>query len=478
MVTRTRMTIYMKTIQSLQWVPLACYMYPAIAMFVGVSTTPTIFGRYSISLFALNLLSVCFYPLFYWFSKKQHLLGKCAVLVTMCFATVLGLQNMQVLATPYIVLVSALVRLACGISLLSIGFQFLQIRRRRQGLPVLLVACMLIGFSTADVIVGGYQEMAGLLARSNAGAIAWLHVNRAVAAENARDRGLMVNFLHLDEDYLVYRPISPEDILIVGDSVLLGQHVDYKKSYRVRLEQILSQTGSPAKVHVLAMYGAGLPQYLAMLKLLPDGAQLDQIVLAFTISDFPTEAPKVPDEGKFSTSSRTSRVVADFVYRLGGGGYTLQLLHSALTPLFNNNGSNQEIDMSGNVSRLTLELDPANPSFQKRFQLVADYLGRFRKLAANHSKKPPILLISPVMIPYYNYPLEAVHALLRELADKAGFRPLDLLLIYKANHIDGVVDRSTGFRAGFGNRDGFFDYIHPNSKVHDLIAEQLALLLD
>ncbi len=475
---RTRTTIYMKTIQSLQWMPLACYLYPLIAGFVVTSTSPTIFGRYSISLFALNLLSVCFYPLFYWFSKKQHLLGKCAVLVSMCFATVLALQNMQVLATPYIVLVWALVRLACGISLLTIGFQFLQIRGPRRGLLMLLVACLLIGFSTADVIVEGYAEIKAALARSNAGANAWLQANRAVKAEKARDRGLADNFLKLDEDYLVYRPIGPEDILIVGDSVLLGQNVDPSNSYRVRLEQILSGTGSPTKVHVLAMGGADFPQYLALIKLLPDGTQLDRIVLAVSITDLPIEAPKVPDEGKFPKPSRVHRIVADFVYRLGFGGYTLQLLHSAITPWFNNNGSNQEIDMSGNLSRLTSQLDPANSSFQTRFQFVRDYLSRFSKLAAKHSKNPPILLISPLMICYYDYPLEPVHALLRELADQAGFQPLDLLLIYKANHIDGVLDRSTGFRAGFGNRDGFWDYIHPNEKVHNLIAEQLALLLN
>ncbi len=476
--------MHSKTWLRMQWLPFIVYLFPVIAGFAVTSTAPAIFGRYSISLFTLNLLNICFYPLYYWFSKKQHLFGKCVVLVSMCFATVLGPQNMQMTEIPFMALGWSLVRLACGISLLPIGFRLLQLRGLRHGPPILLVACLMIGFSTVDVVIEGYPEMKRALALSNArgfefevqrvtdsaGINAWLRENRVVAAGNARDRGLSDNFLQLDEDYLVYRPINPEDVLIVGDSVLGGQGVGVNESYRVRLEQILSQTGSPAKVHALAMPGAGLPQYLALLKLLPDGTQLDRVVLAIQLTDFPLEAPQVPDADKSSKPSRTYRIVADFVYRLRYGGYASQLLHSALTPWFHNVGSNEEIDIPGNVSRMILQLDPVSSSFQQRLQFVGDYLSRFRELAAKHSKKPPILVIFPLLISFDDYPLEAAHTILREIAFEAGFYPLDLFPIYKTNQIDGVVDRSTQLRK--------LDYTHPNARVHNLVAEQLASLLD
>ena len=67
------------------------------------------------------------------------------------------------------------------------------------------------------------------------------------------------------------------------------------------------------------------------------------------------------------------------------------------------------------------------------------------------------------MISFENYSVEEIQAALAALALEVGFQPLNVVPILRAKHLDGLE-----------NREG----THFNSTVHQIIAEQLALMLD
>ena len=67
------------------------------------------------------------------------------------------------------------------------------------------------------------------------------------------------------------------------------------------------------------------------------------------------------------------------------------------------------------------------------------------------------------MISFENYSVEEIQAALAALALEVGFQPLNVVPILRAKHLDGLE-----------NREG----THFNATVHQIIAEQLALMLD
>ena len=487
--------IHMKTFQGLQWLPVVLYLYPVAASFTVTSETATVLGKYSTSWFVLHLVNVCIFPAFYWLSKKQYLVGKCAVLILICSVTVFTLAKVQMRALAGIELIWPLIRLAAGFSLLAIGFEFFAANRKHSMLPVFLVSVGLIAASATDVVAWGAERFSSKPASKSserAPALQFTIDDEALRlASNSENQTSIISeiptadttpvadvtngasspvkpvaaattsaigtlpqvvpgcYVRLNSGFQLYanyvdpRLFNRADILVVGDSVVDGTGVVAKDTFACQLEAILSEGRPQATVHVLSLQGGSLGAYISLLELLPDPVRLKQIAVGFNYDDFPS------DQATFS--------ITKFVqFSLAKGSYTQRSLARILMGFSSQNPDQFYADQVRNYDR-------NNPTFQRRWNDVRVQLLKLRALASKHSAKPPILIIFPLMISFENYPVEEAQAALAELAVQVGFQPLNVFSIMKAKHLDGLE-----------NREG----THFNATVHHIIAEQLALQLD
>ena len=199
----------MKLLQRVQWLPFIVYLYPVITGFLVDSQNHDILGKYSISWFTFSILNLTLYPAFLWFHKKASLSGKSTVLGALCLMTVLAINNLQMVLSPYMVVAWSLTRLAAGLSLLTICFSLFQLQKYRNTFVIFVVASLLVGFSTADIIAENEPSTENFL-------------SQIAIPDPECSEGFSNNFLTLNDEYLALYPFATGDILIIGDSITQG----------------------------------------------------------------------------------------------------------------------------------------------------------------------------------------------------------------------------------------------------------------
>ena len=421
-----------------------------------------ILGKYSISWFTFSLLNLTLYPAFLWSHKKASLAGKSAVLGALCLMTVLAINNLQMVLSPYMVVAWSLTRLTAGLSLLTICFSLFQLQKYRNTCAVFIFASLLVGFSAADMIAanepstGNFPSEIAIPDTGNFPSEIAIpdtenFLSQIVIPDLECEKGFSNNFLTLNDEYLALHPFATGDILIIGDSIIRGQP-NCATAFPKILRRLEDTKFTPTRtVHAMTIESGGIPQHIALLNLLPDSVKFDRIILQFRYALIP------PDPESFF--EKTHVKLNNFVFILRYGGFSLYKLSTLLTPYFNNTA------MFRNVNLQNLHnLEAKSPTFSQRVQTLRQPLLQLSSLATKHSQKPPIIIIFPYILPFEYYVLEDTNTTLINLALNTGFEPLDLLPIYKANHV--------------GDHAVLTDKWHPGAIIHAVVAQYLAKFMD
>ena len=430
----------MKLLQRVQWLPFIVYLHPIIAGFLLDSIDHDILGKYSISWFTFSLLNLTLYPAFLWSHKKASLAGKSAVLGALCLMTVLAINNLQMVLSPYMVVAWSLTRLAAGLSLLTICFSLFQLQKYRTTFVIFVVASLLVGFSAADIIAANEPSTENFL-------------SQIAIPDPECSEGFSNNFLTLNDEYLALYPFATGDILIIGDSITQGVP-NCATAYPKLLRRLEDTKFTPARtVHAMTIGSAMIPQPIALLNLLPDSVKFDRIIKQFRYALIPEDPVNyIPPPNKLRLR------INDFVFTLRYGGLGLDKLGTLLTPYFNNGAKFENVKLQD-----VRNIEAKSPTFSSRVDTLRQPLLQLSSLARKHFQKPPIIIIFPYILPFEDYALEETNTILINLAQNTGFKPIDLLPIYKANQDD------------YPNHT---DLWHPGPIIHAVVAQYLAKFLD
>ena len=357
----------MKLLQRFQWLPFVVYIYPVTAGFLVDSQNHDILGKYSISWFTFSLLNLTLYPAFLWFYKKASLSGKSTVLGALCLMTVLAINNLQMVLSPYMVVAWSLTRLAAGLSLFTICFSLFQLQKYRNTCAVFIFASLLVGFSAADIIaasaaniIAANEPSTGNFPSEIAIPDTEIFLSQIAIPDPECSEGFSNNFLTLNDEYLALYPFATGDILIIGDSITQGVP-NCATAYPKLLRRLEDTKFTPARtVHAMTIGSAMIPQPIALLNLLPDSVKFDRIILQFRYALIP------PDPvNNILPPNKLRLIINDFVYTLGYGGFSLAKLSTLLTPYFNNEAKFADVIQS-NLNNF----DAKSPTFSRRVETL------------------------------------------------------------------------------------------------------------
>jgi len=228
--------------------------------------------------------------------------------------------------SPYMVVAWSLTRLAAGLSLLTICFSLFQLQKYRNTFVIFVIASLLVGFSTADIIAASAANIIAANEPSTENFLSQIAIPDSECSE-----GFSNNFLTLNDEYLALHPFATGDILIIGDSITQGLS-NCATAFPKLLRRLEDTKFTPARtVHAMTIGVAMIPQHIALLNLLPDSVQFDRIILQFRYALIPEDPVNyIPPPNKLRLR------INDFVFTLRYGGFTLAKLSTLLTPYFNN----------------------------------------------------------------------------------------------------------------------------------------------
>ncbi len=391
----------------------------AVATALTRSTTPVVLGRYSTGLFVYQILNVATLGLLLAPARWER--ARWAGYALAVASTFLAPINEAVRQIPGILAVLPAVRLLVAWSLIAAEFD--RFRRGTKARGVILAA----GFALA--------------ALSLLDLVLWAWV--------ASTSGF-------DEDYEGYRDryaleqVTPEDIVLVGDSFVWGHGVRKSERFGNVLQDLCEREGRPVRVYSLGVRGAGMERDLESLARVPEGRRAGTVILAFYPNDLePSPRPR----------SRFLNLLERLTLTLSRSSLAFRGLHDILGRIESPNLERYHQSVVDDYRR-------DDPTFATRWAELTAALDRFSRLAEPRSSARPLLLIIPLMVNFRAYPLDGVHAELRKTAEGLGYDVLDLLPAFRAELGDG-----SKYRVHPG--DNHFD-----ARVHALVAGLIKRHLD
>ena len=392
----------------------------AIAAASTRSVSPAILGRYSVASFGYQLLNVATLALLVLPSSwgRSRRVGYLLVVAS----TVVAPVNESVRNLPGILALLPMVRLLVAASL--IATEFGRFRRDRGSVRGLALAAglVLVALSMMDLVLWGWV-------RATSG---------------------------FDEDFEGYRDryaleaVTPDDIVLVGDSFVWGHGVAKPRRFGDVLERLYAGEERRVRVFSLGVRGAGPSRYLQSLARVPEGRRAGVAIFSFYPNDL---APRPgPDR-------RALRLLQNVAWNLGRSSLTFRAAHDVL-------GKLETPSVDHYHRSLVEDYRKDDPTFQGRWDGLIASLGRFEASAARRSGARPLLLILPLMVDFHAYPLAEAHQELRVAAERLGYDVLDLLPAFREELGDGS-------RSRVGRDDNHFD-----ANTHELVGSLIKRHLD
>jgi hypothetical protein len=391
----------------------------AVAAALTRSETPTVLGRYSKLLFAYEVGNVATLALLLaparWGRVRWAGYGLAVA------STFLAPINEAVRQLPGIQAALPIVRLLIAWAIVAVEFD--RFRRRR---PVRGLA-LGVGFALAALSILDLALWAWVAATSG-----------------------------FDEDYGGYRDrydmasVTPNDVVIVGDSFVWGHGVAKAERFGDVLQSLYAREGRPLHVYSLGVRGAGLSDYLGSLARVTEGRKAGAVIVSFYPNDLPPRPKPRP---------RAFLLIERATWALGRSSLTFRGLHDLLGRIESPNLGRYHQSVIDDYRR-------DDPTFPARWAELTASLDRIARSATERSRSKPILLILPLMVDFRAYPLADAHTALRATAERLGFDVLDVYPAFSDALGDGAAYR---VRPG----DNHFD-----ARAHALVAELLKRHLD
>lgn len=394
------------------------FSYPALAGLFVCSEVPLYFGRYSAFLLIFNLLNLGILMLLAWAWLSKRHWGLYLSYLGLIVATLLVPGNNQLFLLPGILVLLPIIRLVAGISLIVTEFDRQQGQLNRAGKIALSLSTILITLSFVDLAL------------------------LAVINSMPKDRKAEVQRQAQLREVYDLNQIEPNDIVIVGDSFVWGQGVLQHERFGDQLEGLLSTREQPSRVFSLGWIGKNLTKYIEQLDELPKDAIAGRIVASFYLNDMPAQ-------------KNLYTGLQDLPVALGRSMLSIRLIGDLIAKFFVS-----DVDTSHALIIDSLRTD--HNSFAKRWSILEQKFSELHRLASEHTRSKPVMLILPIMVDFNNYPLRTSHVRIAELARKTGFQVIDMLPIFQAELGDG-----TNYRAA--PNDNHFD-----AKSHAIVAQTLA----
>ncbi len=372
------------------------------------SNAPAVLGRYSTGLFAMNIGLTALLALHLWSIRRRSLALIGTAIACTALATLPLPANSAIQQSDWLMASLPFVRLICGVALVVVGFAATRMGRRP------LRACMAFG----AVLVTVSLVDAILL---------------AVMAGGPDHRTYGTTYRG-DVDPAA---VTPDDIVIVGDSFVWGQGVGIDERFGARLDAVV-----PGDVLNLGIVGDAPPGYIASLKKVPTEPQVERVIVAFYTNDL--ELP-------VSFGEKLGRVLKS----ASAGFPTLRFISDKLERI-------EAPDVHAYDQRYVDGLAADTPSFDEAIRQVTPRLAELGKLAVERSSQPPILLILPMLRDFRTYPLRHVHDAVGTIAADNGFEVVDLLPAFERVLVDGL-------HYAVSDNDN-----HYNPQAHALVAQTLA----
>lgn len=239
--------------------------------------------------------------------------------------------------------------------------------------------------------------------------------------------------------------LNEKDIVIVGDSHLVGVGMYSYERFSTKAGALLKERDPDSRVISLGNAGAGLDDYLDILNYVDSSQKVKRVILAFYMNDMPIDKKWLDQFRNSLISIRQSSQLAGF---LG------DVIGKRLIPSVNRYHD-----------YIVESYDKNSHTYPARADFVEQRLSEFYRMAKERSTKSPVLMIIPLMVDFQNYPLSEAHSELRHVAQTQGYSVLDLLDVFteKITHVN--------------------DYLlpgdsHLNPLGHTLIAEEIVSFLE